>query len=160
MNKVLIGMPASGKSTIGVVLAKTLQMNFVDTDILIQREQGMGLQDIIRAKGVDGFNAIENEILSNLQVENSVISTGGSAVYHENGMQNLKVNGEVIYLDVPLEILKLRLNNIKTRGIIMRPDESIESLYKARRDLYCKYADIKIECGDRGVEDIIFEIVK
>ncbi len=154
-NIVLIGMPASGKSTVGVVLAKSLGMNFMDTDLVIQQKTGRKLQEIINEKGLDYFVELEADILSEIQAENTVISTGGSAIYRERAMDNLKKNGAVVYLKVPLETIKQRLGNIHTRGIAMKPGESIASLYNERVVLYEKYAEFTIDGEGKTVEEVV-----
>ncbi|MCI8284497.1 MAG: shikimate kinase [Firmicutes bacterium] len=151
-NLILIGMPASGKSTLGVVLAKTLGMQFLDTDLLIQKETGEKLQDIIDTEGMEGFLKIEEKILSYVSAENSVISTGGSAVYSDKAMKHLKSMGRVVYIELSLEEISRRLDNIKTRGIAMNPGESLKDLYNARIPLYEKYADITLNCEGLGIE--------
>ena len=87
-NLVLIGMPASGKSTVGVILAKVLGKNFIDADIVIQNKTGKKLSEIIEEEGVDGFVEVENRINAGIEAENAVISTGGSAVYGKEEMEH------------------------------------------------------------------------
>lgn len=159
MNFVLIGMPACGKSTIGVVLAKTAGMNFIDTDLLIQQREKMILQDILDARGSEAFLEIEEAVLCGISDENVVISTGGSAVYSEAAMTHLKETGKIIYLSLPLEEIKARLNNIKTRGIAMEAGQTLEDLYEKRIPLYKKYADITIAAEGLSVEECIEEIL-
>lgn len=159
MNFVLIGMPACGKSTIGVVLAKTAGMNFIDTDLLIQQRENMILQDILDARGSEAFLKIEESVLCGISDENVVISTGGSAVYSEAAMAHLKETGKIIYLSLPLEEIKARLNNIKTRGIAMEVGQTLEDLYEKRIPLYKKYADITIAAEGLSVEECIEEIL-
>ena len=129
-NIVLIGMPACGKSSVGVILAKTAAMAFVDTDLLIQQEEGKKLQYIIDSQGMDDFLKIEERVLASVDVENSVISTGGSAVYSEKAMNHLKEKGIIVYLKLPLAEIDRRLKNIKTRGIAMKPGETLADLYE------------------------------
>ena len=120
MNVILTGMPGSGKSTAGVLLAKALGKSFVDTDLIIQQTAGMKLTDVIAAFGADGFRERENAALLSVNETDAVIATGGSAVFCESGMKHLKRNGIVVLLDVPLPELKKRLTEIKTRGVVMR----------------------------------------
>lgn len=155
---VLIGMPAAGKSTVGVVLAKTLGMQFVDTDLLIQEREDMLLQEIIDIKGNDYFKGVEKEILCQLDVENSVISTGGSAIYYPEAMAHLHHLGSVIYLQLSVPTLKKRLSNIKTRGITMAPGQTIEDLARSRVPLYESYADIVLPAEGLDVEETIRRI--
>lgn len=160
MNIVLTGMPACGKSTVGVVLAKTAGMSFLDTDLLIQEKAGMKLQDILNEKGMDEFLRIEEEVLSSVDVQNTVISTGGSAVYSEKAMAHLDEIGTVVYLQLSLEEIEQRLNNIKTRGIAMGPGETLADLYDKRVPLYEKYANVTITAAGLTVEECIEAILE
>lgn len=154
-NIVLIGMAASGKSTTGVVLAKTVNKNFVDTDLYIQQRTGKTLQDILNQDGIEVFKEIEEDVLKNVDVENCVISTGGSAVYYPEAMEALSKKGIIVYLNVPLEVIEERLSNIKTRGVILKKGETIADLYHFRKPLYEKYADIVIDAGSTTLEETI-----
>lgn len=147
-NIVLIGMPGAGKSTIGVVLAKTAALEFVDTDLLIQKHTGRKLQEIINSDGIDAFLKTEGEVISSLDCRNSVIATGGSAIFSKSAMNNLRRDGVIVYLEVPLQEIKRRVDNITTRGIAMKPGETLETIYRERIPLYKKYADITVTCGD------------
>ena len=143
-NIVLIGMPACGKSITGVVLAKTMRKSFTDTDLLIQEREERPLQEIINESGNDYFRKVEESVLKTLDISNSVISTGGSAIYYPAAMAHLKENGIVVYLKVSLGTIEQRLNNIKTRGVTMKKGDTIASLYEERIPLYEKYADVTI----------------
>ena len=159
-NIILIGMPACGKSSVGVILAKTAAMSFVDTDLLLQEKEGRKLQYIIDDQGMDEFLKIEERILSSVNAENAVISTGGSAVYSEGGMAHLKSVGTVVYLKLSLSEIDRRLKNIKTRGIAMGPGETLAELYDYRVPLYERYADITIDAEGLTIEETIAEILK
>lgn len=160
-NIVLIGMPACGKSVTGVVLAKTLKMKFIDTDLLIQEAAGKGLQDIINNDGIDAFKELEEKVLSELNVENAVVATGGSAVYYDAAMNHLKENGTVVHIDVSLKTVKKRLKNIKTRGVAMAKGQTLDDLYSLREPLYKKYADITVKSESRdNTEDTVAKIVE
>ena len=148
-------MPACGKSTFGVVLAKTLGMAFVDTDLLIQQHTGKLLQALIDEDGMEVFLEEEEYILIHLQAENTVIATGGSAVYSEKGMEHLRSIGDIVYIRLPLEEIIRRLDNIKTRGIAMQPGEDLETLYRKRVPLYEKYADIILELEGMTLEESV-----
>jgi len=145
-NIILIGMPGVGKSTIGVLLAKNLKRYFLDTDIYIQTIEEAHLQEIIDARGLDEFCRIEEEHLVCIDCKNAVIATGGSAVYSEAAMEHLKSDGVAVHLDLPLEQIVERVTNLTTRGIVMEPGETLESLYEKRQPLYQKYADVTIDC--------------
>ena len=160
-NIVLIGMPACGKSVTGVVLAKTLNKQFVDTDLLIQEIAGKGLQDIINEDGIDKFKELEEKVLKELAVKNAVVSTGGSAIYYDEAMQHLKENGTVVYIKANLKTIKSRLKNIKTRGVAMGKGQTLDDLYKFRMPLYEKYADITVMTDNkRNMEDTVADILK
>ena len=159
-NLVLIGMPASGKSTVGVILAKVLGKKFLDTDLVIQQRENALLCEIIRDKGVSGFLRSEEEAILSVNEENTVIATGGSAVYGEEGMKHLKERGIVIYLKVEKDELFKRLHNIKERGVVLKDGESLEEMYDNRTLLYEKYADIIIEEGQSSIEETIEKIQK
>lgn len=159
-NLILTGMPACGKSTLGVVLAKTLGMKFVDTDLLIQEVQNCKLQEIIDERGMQEFLRIEEKVLSEIEAENSIISTGGSAVYSDKAMKHLGSIGDVVYIKLSLDEIERRLNNIKTRGIAMKPGETLADLYNMRVPLYEKYADITIETEGMGIEESIEVLIE
>lgn len=158
-NIVLIGMPAVGKSTIGVLLAKTLGFSFIDTDLIIQQDTGRLLQDIIDKDGLDAFCIAEERAICSVSSEgNAVIATGGSAVYSREAMLHLKKHGIVYYLSIPTEELTARLKNIKTRGIAKRPEDTIEDVFARRMALYEEYADITVDCHGKAAEDTVAEI--
>ena len=158
-NIVLIGMPGAGKSTVGVLLAKSMLMDFCDTDLLIQKKYSKSLCEIINEEGIDAFIKKEDELVSQVEFENTVIATGGSVVYGENAMKNLKRNSMVVYLKVSSEELYERINNIHTRGIAMKEGATLDDLYRERAPLYEKYAELTIECEgitpERCVELIV-----
>lgn len=157
-NIVLIGMPACGKSVTGVVLAKTLQKGFVDTDLLIQEKANRSLQDIINTEGMEAFKKIEEQVLCGLDKKDAVVSTGGSAVYYPKAMEHLKQHGIIVYLKVSLETVEERLNNIKTRGVAMGKGDTIEKLYQKRIPLYEEYADLTIDADELEVEETVEQI--
>lgn len=159
-NIVLIGMPACGKSVTGVVLAKSLQMNFLDTDLLIQETAGKGLQDIINEDGMESFKQLEEEVLCDVQATHTVIATGGSAVYYPKAMEHLKKLGRIVYIHVSVETILQRLNNITTRGVAMSRDQGIAELYEERKPLYEKYAEVTAESGDGSMEETVADIVE
>lgn len=159
-NIVLIGMPGTGKSTVGVLLAKSLLMDFCDTDLIIQKRYSSPLCDIIADIGTESFIRAEDEILADIKIENTVIATGGSAVYGENAMKNLKNNGIAVYLDTPLSELEKRLCNIHTRGVAMKEGTTIGELFREREPLYRKYADITVDCSGLSPEECVEKIVE
>ena len=158
-NLILIGMPASGKSTVGVILAKVIGFDFIDTDLLIQRAEKKRLAQIIEERGVDGFLEIENRVNASVEADHCVIATGGSAVYGEEAMRHFKKIGHIIYLKVDYDTVSKRLKNIKKRGVALKEGQTLRDLYDERVILYEKYADTTIE--EKGdVEDVVVRILK
>ncbi|MDQ8732899.1 shikimate kinase [Paenibacillus sp. LHD-38] len=160
MNIVLIGMSGAGKSTLGVLLAKALGMDYVDTDIVIQQHEDRLLQDIIDNDGIEKFMEVEEKIVSELQLENCIISTGGSVIYSEKTMNVLKQEGQIIYLHVPYEEIKRRLKNITTRGIVIKKGNSLKDVYEERVPLYIKYSDKTFDCSNKDIENCVSEIIE
>lgn len=159
-NIVLIGMPASGKSTVGIHLAEKLNINFIDTDDLIEKCEGMKLQEIIDERGNDYFWNVEERILCNLKCNDTVIATGGSAILFPKAIEHLKTIGRIVYLEQSIDLLKMRLSNLDSRGVTLDEGESIESLYNYRVPLYRKYSQTTVKVADKSVEDVVDEIIK
>lgn len=159
-NIILIGMPGAGKSTIGVLLAKSMLMDFTDTDLLIQKKYSSSLCDIIGKHGIEEFLEIENDVICESEFANCIVSTGGSAVYGKEAMDKLKANGIAIYLKVASAELEKRIRNIHTRGIAMKEGTTISALYKERAPLYEKNADITVDCTALTPEQCVDEIIK
>ena len=159
-NIILIGMPGAGKSTVGVVLAKALGYNFVDSDLVIQKETGKRLFEIIDEVGIDEFLNIENCINAALSVEKSVVATGGSVIYGEEAMEHLKSIGKVIYLKTDYESLEMRLGNLLKRGVAIRSGNTLLDLYNERVPLYEMYADITIDTKNKGIREVVEDISK
>ena len=159
-NLVLIGMPGSGKSTVGVVLAKQLGKDFVDTDLLIQQAEGYTLQDIVDRDGYLVLRDIEERVICALDCRDTVVATGGSAPYSDHAMQHLKQHGMVIFLDADLATITRRIGDYSTRGLARRPDQSLQDLFLERRALYHRYADHTLAAGERSQDEIAQAIVK
>ena len=159
-NIVLIGMPGAGKSTIGVILAKSLLFDFCDTDLSIQKETGESLCDTIAKIGIEEFILLEEDVICKQEFLNSVVATGGSAVYGEMAMEKLKENGIIVYLKVSPVELQSRIKNIHTRGIAMKEGTTIKELYEERAPLYEKYADVTVACDGRTAEECVDLIVR
>lgn len=157
-NITLIGMPASGKSSVGVVLAKRLGKKFVDTDIVIQEKYGKLLKELIEEHGDEGFREIEDEVNAGLDLENSIISPGGSVVYGEKAMQHLKEISVIIYLELSYTAIKSRLGDLRERGITLKEGQSLKDLYLERVPLYEKYADITVNEMKKTLAKTIEEI--
>ena len=158
-NIILIGMPGSGKSTNGVILAKNMGMDFIDSDILIQHVKGMRLEELLNIHGPEGFNVIEEEVNAAIDVENTVIATGGSVVYGEKAMENLKAQGTVVYLDITCKELEERLGDLRERGVSIKDGWTLQDLYDERKPLYEKYADITINVSGLTVGESM-ELIK
>jgi shikimate kinase len=158
-NIVLIGMPGSGKSTVGVILAKRTSHDFVDTDLVIQSVEHRSLQAIMDKEGYMKLREIEARVLQTLNVENHIVSTGGSAVYSDAAMQHLRKNGTTIYLDVTLDTLRSRITDYETRGIAKRPDQSFDDLFEERTRLYTQYADLVIKGDGVSQDDVCNRII-
>ena len=155
MNLILIGMPGCGKSTVGVVLAKALGLDFIDSDLVIQKQTGKRLSQIIDESGDTGFRAIENRINANLQAENSVIATGGSVIYGEDAMRHLKEIGTVIYLKLSCDTIADRLGDLHARGVTIQPGWTLQDLYDERVPLYEKWADVTVDCKALRLREVV-----
>jgi len=158
-NIVLVGMPGSGKSTVGVILAKLTSRDFVDTDILIQKTDGRSLQNILDEDGYLALRSIEERMLCGLECRNHVIATGGSAVYSRAAMEHLRADGIVVFLDVDLAVLESRELSLDSRGIAKRPDQSFAELFEERFVLYSAYADLVIACSYLSHEKVCAHVM-
>lgn len=157
-NIILIGMPGAGKSTVGVVLAKRLGYAFVDSDLVIQEKYGRLLHDLIEEYGTEGFRELENEVNSGIDVQRSVIATGGSAVYGWEAMEHFRKIGTVVYLKLPYAEIAERVGDLNARGVSMVPGQTLEDLYKERTPLYEKYAHITINCEGKMLRELVAEV--
>lgn len=157
-NIVLIGMPGAGKSTVGVILAKVLGLNFIDSDLLIQKQEGMLLKDIIEREGLEGYLAIENQVNRDISVNNTVIATGGSVVYCSEAMEHFRNTAKVVYIKLGYNTIRKRLGNIKQRGVILREDQTLLDLYCERCPLYEKYAHIIVDAEGLDIEELMEKI--
>ena len=158
MNITLIGMPGCGKSTVGVVLAKAANMDFIDSDLVIQKEMGMKLSAIIDQYGDDGFREIENRINAALTVENTVVATGGSVIYGEEAMRHLKEIGTVVYLKLSCEGITNRLGDLHARGVTIKEGWTLQDLYNERCPMYEKWADITVDCEHMQLREVVEHI--
>ena len=146
-NLIFIGMPAVGKSTVGIVVAKRLGKRFIDTDLLIQEQEKKLLREIIAEVGDDGFLKIENQVNRDVKAENSVISPGGSVIYCEEAMKHYKEIGTVVYFKASYQTIKRRIRNPQKRGVVLREGQTLRELYNERVPYFEKYADITV-CED------------
>ena len=159
-NVILVGMPACGKSTIGVVLAKTMNKGFVDTDILIQQAESRTLQEIIDQEGNDYFHHVAERVLLDFDGEDYVVATGGSAIYFDRAMDKFKEKGVVVYIKVTLDTILERLNNIRSRGVTLEKGQTIADLYEQRIPLYQKHADVVIEADGLSVVEVVEKMIE
>ena len=159
-NIIIIGMPGAGKSTIGVVLAKVLGYQFVDTDLIIQEEEGKLLWQIIEEKGVEEFINIEDRINSKVDVSKCVIAPGGSAIFGENAMKHFQEIGTVVYLDVDYPVLKKRVGNFERRGVVLRHGNSFRDIYEERLPYYQKYAQLSIKERGLNISQTVSSIIE
>jgi shikimate kinase len=158
-NVILIGMCGVGKSTVGVLLAKALGRDFIDTDVYIQSREGRGLQQIIDERGLEAFCAVEQRHILSIDVKNAVIATGGSVVYSTVAMEHLSEDAVIIHLDLDYACIKERVTNISSRGIVMEKGQTLKSLYSQRQPLYRRWADHTVDCAGKGHEAIVDEII-
>ena len=159
-NIILIGMPGAGKSTVGVLLAKTLGYAFLDTDLVIQQREGALLQSLVDSLGVEAFLDVEADDICSVECRGTVIAPGGSAVCRERAMSHLKALGRIVYLHLPLEELERRLNNISTRGIARAPGETLADLFAYRAPLYRNYADLTVDVGRQSLEETVALVLR
>lgn len=158
-NVILIGMPGCGKSTCGVLLAKALGMDFTDTDLIIQKNEKMSLQNIIAAKGNEYFARAEEKAVCSSLFSECVVATGGSVVYSSNAMRYLSEGGRIVYLKISYDTMIRRISNIETRGILLRDGETIAGMYETRQKLYEQYAELTVDCSDLDTEKTVRAIM-
>ena len=159
-NIVLIGMPGAGKSTVGVVLAKRMGMSFMDSDLVIQEQEGRTLHKIIEEKGTEGFLEVEDRINAGISPKNTIIATGGSVVYGKNAMKHLCEIGTVCYLKLSYESIADRLGDLAQRGVALKDGQTLIDLYQERTPLYEKYANLTIDCENKNIREIVGEIAR
>lgn len=153
-NLTLIGMPGSGKSTVGIILAKNLSLGFIDTDVLIQINRQKSLQEIINESGYLNLRKVEQEEILKLNVERHVISTGGSAVYSEKAMSHLNSISTIVFLQASFEEIQRRIHDYKTRGIAKAENQTFRELFDERHTLYRKYSEMTIDCNNSNQDDV------
>lgn len=158
-NIILIGMPGCGKSTCGVLLAKALGMDFADTDLIIQKNEKMHLQDIINTRGNDYFARAEEKAVCSSKFSDCVVATGGSVVYSPNAMRYLSGNGTIVYLKISYDTMLRRIGNIETRGILLRDGETVAGMYEGRQKLYEDYGELTVDCDCLDTEKTVRAIM-
>jgi shikimate kinase len=157
---VLIGMPAVGKSTVGVLLAKRLSLSFLDTDLLIQTREKRSLARILSEDGIEGFCRIEEACVLSLHPEGHVLATGGSVVYSDRAMAHLRGAGTtIVHLDLSPVLLQKRMDDMDERGVVREAGQSVADLYAKRAPLYRRYQDVYIRCDGLSTEQVVSAIV-
>jgi shikimate kinase len=159
-NIILIGMPGAGKSTIGVILAKVLGYQFIDSDLLIQEKEGCLLKDIIARDGLEGLIAVENQVNCDIVADNTVIATGGSVIYSPEAMKHLREIGTVVYIKLSLSTIEKRLGNIRQRGVVFKEGQTLKDLFEERCPLYEKYANIIVDGEGLEMEALMEKIAQ
>lgn len=154
-NIILVGMPGAGKSTAGVILAKVLGYQFIDSDLLIQKREKKLLHEIIASEGLDAFIEIENQVNASIESEDSVIATGGSVIYGKKAMEHLREIGTVIYIKLSYETLSKRLGNIKQRGVVLKKGQDLKGLYEERCPLYEEYCHYAVDAEGLDAEGLV-----
>lgn len=158
-NIILIGMPGAGKSTVGVLLAKALGMNFIDSDLLIQEQEKKLLKDIIAQRGLEGYLEVENQVNRDIRTNHSVIATGGSVVYCPEAMEHLGRIGTIVYIKLDFDTINDRLGNIRQRGVVLKEGQSLRELYEERCPLYEKYAHLILDGQGLSMEEVLDRII-
>ena len=159
-NIILIGMPGAGKSTLGVLLARSLNYRFMDTDLLIQEREGRLLCEIIAEEGMERFLEIEGDVNAGIEAEHTVIAPGGSAIYSEKAMRHFSEIGTVVYLHVPLTELSKRFGDLKRRGVVLKEGQSLETLFEERRVYYERYAKVTVDVTKEDIGDVLADLVQ
>jgi shikimate kinase len=159
-NVTLIGMPGCGKSTVGVLLAKALNLQFTDTDLLIQQKYGKFLWQLIAERGAEAFKRMEAGVILSLGCGDTCIATGGSAVYSGEAMRHLKKISRIVFIDLPCGEIERRVADIRGRGVVIDKGKTLPALYDERRPLYLRYADITVDARGMGVEELLMEVMR
>ncbi len=157
-NLILIGMPGCGKSTVGIVLAKALNMSFVDSDLVIQRSRGKRLSQILEEVGDEGFRRVENEVNASLDVHGTVIATGGSVIYGREAMEHLRAIGTIVYLKLSYAAIEERLGDLHARGVTIKPGQTLLDLYNERCPQYEKWAHVTVQCDGLRLREVVAQL--
>ena len=158
-NVVLIGMPGCGKSTLGVLLAKALMMDFVDTDLIMQNQSGKPLQQMVDELGTEGFSQAEEDCICGLKLDNTVIATGGSVALEERAMKHLAKTGVIVFVKLTYETIESRLKNISTRGITLKKGQTLRDLYNLRQPYNHHWGQIIVESDGQDIEQTVEMLV-
>ena len=158
-NIILIGMPGSGKSSVGVVLAKALGYDFLDVDLLLQQQQGALLQELLDTRGVDWFLDAEADAIASVQCRHTVIAPGGSCICRRRAIEHMRNLGTVVYLQLTLEEVEGRIHNMATRGIALQPGQTLADVYAYRTPLYETCAHLTVPVHNQSLAETV-EAVK
>ena len=159
-NIILIGMPGSGKTTIGTELSEKIGYGYIDSDSVLVAREGKRLNEILADVGREAFLDIEAKVNSELCASRCIIATGGSVIYRDGAMQKLKEMGKIVYLKYPYEVIVSRLGDLKKRGVALKDGFTLKDLYEERIPLYEKYADLSVELGDNPVSVTVNTVLK
>ncbi len=159
-NVILIGMPGSGKTTLGTELSELIGYGYIDSDSVIVAREGKRLNEIIADVGREAFLDIEAKVNAELCADRCVIATGGSVIYRDFAMQKLKTMGTIVYLKLPYEVIERRLGDLKKRGVALKEGFTLRDLYEERTPLYEKYADIVVELSGKSVAESVAKVQK
>lgn len=159
-NVILIGMPGCGKSTVGVVLAKVLGYEFLDSDLVIQARTGRLLHQLIEEEGQQGFRQVENRVNASLQCSRTVIATGGSVIYGPEAMAHLRALGTVVYLKLSCRQIARRLGDLHQRGVTLAPGQTLEDLYQERIPLYEAYAHMTVDTEGLTLRQVVERVAE
>ena len=154
-NIILIGMPGSGKSSVGVVLAKAMGKDFLDADLLIQSREGALLQQILDERGVEEFLDVEGEVIRSISCSNTVIAPGGSCVCRDDAMEHLQNLGTVVYLRLSYPEVVKRIHNLDSRGIALQPGQTLQDVYDYRVPRYERYAHVTVDADGQSLVETI-----
>lgn len=159
-NVILIGMPTSGKTTIGTALSAAIGYGYIDSDSVIVARAGKNLRELIEEMGNEKYLDFEAKVNAELAANRCVIATGGSAIYRENGMKKLRENGTVVYLKMSYEEMCKRLGDLKVRGVVLKEGFTLRDMYEERLPLYEKYADVTVELEGKTIEESVQAVVE
>ena len=151
-------MAGAGKSSIGVKLADYLKFDFIDSDELIEANQNKSLQEVLAKNGVQEFKKIEEAAILAVEFNQTVLATGGSAIFSKKAMNYIKSNSSVIYLEVSFEDIMDRIPDFSNRGFIKGADQTMEDAFNERESIYREFADYVLP-NHEGIESCFNKIL-